>query len=146
MQFQYDDGGREAAGFKGKAGDCVTRAISIAAQRPYSEVYEAINARSGKVRNKTRKATGKSSARLGVYKQDYRPYLEALGWKWVPTMAIGTGCKVHMRSDELPVGRIIVKLTRHLAAVIDGVLHDTYEDTRDGRRCVYGYFIQEGAK
>ncbi len=25
FQFNYNDGGREAAGFKGKTGDCVTR-------------------------------------------------------------------------------------------------------------------------
>lgn len=30
MTFVYDDGGRSAAGFKGKTGDCVTRAIAIA--------------------------------------------------------------------------------------------------------------------
>jgi hypothetical protein len=35
-KFRYDDGGRKAAGFKGRAGDCVTRAIAIAAQLPYS--------------------------------------------------------------------------------------------------------------
>src|SRR5262245_46562233 len=28
--FVYDDGGRAAAGFKGKAGDCVCRAIALA--------------------------------------------------------------------------------------------------------------------
>jgi hypothetical protein len=28
MSWAYDDGGRKAAGFKGDAGDCVTRAIA----------------------------------------------------------------------------------------------------------------------
>jgi hypothetical protein len=28
--WQFDDGGRGAAGFKGKTGDCVCRAIAIA--------------------------------------------------------------------------------------------------------------------
>lgn len=28
MNFIYDDGGREAAGFKGKTGDCACRAIA----------------------------------------------------------------------------------------------------------------------
>jgi hypothetical protein len=58
-------------------------------------------------------------------------------------MGIGTGCKVHLRNGELPNGRIIVKLSRHVAAVIDGVLHDlTEEVSRDGTRCVYGYWIK----
>lgn len=33
--FIFNDGGRAAAGFRGKAGDCVCRAIAIAAERPY---------------------------------------------------------------------------------------------------------------
>ena len=30
MTYEFDDGGRKAAGWKGKGGDCVTRAIAIA--------------------------------------------------------------------------------------------------------------------
>lgn len=37
-------------------------------------------------------------------------------------------------------GRIIVRLSRHISAVIDGVIHDTYDPSRDGTRCVYGYW------
>ncbi|WP_231970582.1 hypothetical protein [Polynucleobacter necessarius] len=40
LGFEFNDGGREAAGFKGGAGDCVVRAIAIAAELPYMEVYE----------------------------------------------------------------------------------------------------------
>ena len=43
MQFQYNDGGRKEAGYEGHAGDCVTRAIAIATQKPYQEVYTALN-------------------------------------------------------------------------------------------------------
>jgi hypothetical protein len=32
--FQINDGGRERAGFKGGAGDCVVRSIAIAANLP----------------------------------------------------------------------------------------------------------------
>jgi len=41
--FNYNDGGRARAGYKGYAGDCVCRAISIASERPYNEVYEALS-------------------------------------------------------------------------------------------------------
>lgn len=41
---------------------------------------------------------------------------------------------------ELPSGRLIVAVSRHLCAVIDGVIHDTFDPSRDGTRCVYGYF------
>jgi hypothetical protein len=58
----------------------------------------------------------------------------------VPTMQIGSGCRVHLRADELPAGRIICQVSRHLCAVIDGVVYDTHDPTRDGTRCVYGYW------
>jgi hypothetical protein len=63
-----------------------------------------------------------------------------LGFTFYATMGIGTGCTTHLDADELPPGRIIVALSKHYAAVIDGVLHDTYDCTRDGTRCVYGYW------
>ena len=37
--FTYNDGGRAASGRKGFAGDCVCRAVAIAAELPYDEVY-----------------------------------------------------------------------------------------------------------
>ncbi len=55
-----------------------------------------------------------------------------------PTMAIGSGCKVHLRDGELPRGRLIVNASKYTVAVIDGVIHDTHDCSRDGTRCVYG--------
>jgi hypothetical protein len=146
MHWQYNDGGREAAGFKGKANDCVTRAIAIVTGRPYREVYDEINRFRKDTERMTigRKATGfRSSARTGVYKNTTRRYLVKLGFKWTPTMKIGQGTNTHLKADELPAGRIIVKLSGHVAAVIDGVLQDTYDCSRNETRCVYGYYIYE---
>jgi hypothetical protein len=61
-------------------------------------------------------------------------------------MFIGQGCKVHVREDELPSGRLILQLSKHFTAVIDGKVHDTYDPSREGTRCVYGYFIKETEK
>jgi hypothetical protein len=91
-----------------------------------------------------------------------------LGFEWTPTMQIGQGCKVHLSAGELPPGRLVVALSRHYTAVIDGVVHDTYNPQRGaswtfepdkgqelkanqgrnengvwtevGGRCVYGYW------
>src|SRR6266481_5863049 len=104
MNFVYHDGGRKDAGYKGSAGDCVVRAITIATEKPYQEVYDTINALAKFERTGKRKK-GKSNARTGVYKQTYRKYLESIGWIWTPTMFIGQGCTVHLRPDELPSGR-----------------------------------------
>ena len=83
------------------------------------------------------------NARTGVFNYTSKKVMEELGWKWVPTMKVGQGCKIHLCTDELPHGRIIVRLSGHFAAVIDGVVHDTHDPTRDGTRCVYGYWTND---
>lgn len=139
MRWEYNDGGREAAGYKGSAGDCVCRAISIATEIPYQRVYELIN-EYGKQERLTSRRPKRSSARNGVYKDTIRKVMEELGWEWIPTMSIGSGCTVHLRSGELPMGRLVVNCSKHCTAVIDGVINDTYDPSREGTRCVYGYF------
>jgi hypothetical protein len=138
MEHIYDDGGRVSAGFKGDARDCVCRSIAIATGLSYQTVYNALND-FAKFERKT-KTKGISSARTGVYKATIRKYMKSLGWNWTPTMAIGSGCTVHLKADELPLGRLVVSLSKHLTAVIDGVIHDTHDPSRDETRCVYGYY------
>ena len=129
IKWVYDDGGREAAGRKGKTRDCVTRAISIVFQRPYMQVYNDIN-----------EEAGNDIAENGVERRIYEAVIRSYGGHWTPTMSIGSGCKVHLRPSELPSGRLIARCSRHLVAVIDGVIHDTFDPRRDEKRCVYGYF------
>jgi hypothetical protein len=145
--WRFDDGGRKAAGYKGKTADCVTRAISIATGLPYQQVYDELFARNrayaaahrGRVAERIARSGG-ATPRNGVFKAVSRLYLRDLGWIWHPTMQIGSGCKVHLRRDELPPGRLIVQVSKHLVAVIDGVIHDTHNCSRRGTRCVYGYW------
>lgn len=138
-RFIVDDGGRAAAGYRGRAGDCVARSIAIAAELPYQTVYDALNtaAKSEPPRGRA------SSARNGVARPTIRRFLKDLGWDWVPTMSIGSGTVVHLRADELPSGRLIVSCSKHLTAVIDGVIHDTHDPRRSGTRCVYGYWTKK---
>jgi hypothetical protein len=138
IQHVHDDGGRAAAGFRGDTGDCVTRAAAIASGRPYTEVYALVNELAQRERPRDRRS--RSGARTGVFKQTTRRVMAALGGQWTPTMEVGSGCRVHLRADELPAGRIVVSLSHHVAAVVDGVLHDTHDCSREGTRCVYGYW------
>lgn len=142
MHFVFNDGGRKDAGYKGFTRDCVVRSIAIITGKPYQEVYDAINvlSESERFHNKKQK---KSSARDGVHRRTYQKYLLSLGYKWYPTMHVGSGCKVHLKKDELPAGKLVVRLSRHLTAVIDGVVHDIGTCDRDGTRCVYGYFKKD---
>lgn len=143
LQFQYDDGGRAAAGYKGTAGDCVARAVAIATGQPYREVYDALAAGTGAQRATKRTGKQPASARNGinVKRKWFRDYMTALGFRWTPTMGIGTGCTTHMRADELPRGTLILAVSRHWTAVLGHVIHDTHNPDRDGTRCVYGYWI-----
>ena len=61
-------------------------------------------------------------------------------------MQIGSGCQVHLRANELPTGRLIVRLSKHSVAVIDHVIHDTHDCSRRGNRCVYGYWAKGNKK
>ncbi len=128
MKVKITDGGRSDAGYKGTTGDCVTRAISIATGKPYKEVYKSLFKLS------------RATPRRGVWRKDYDKYLKGLGWEWVPCMFIGSGCRVHLNESELPTGIIIARLSKHICAVIDGVIHDTHDPSRSGSRCVYGYY------
>lgn len=171
IPFQYNDGGRAAAGFKGQTGDCVVRAIAIASGLPYIEVYNSLkqlnaayaNNRRGRVAGKLQKKG--STPRDGNYRKVYHDYILSLGFEWVSCMQIGSGCKIHLRAEELPAGRLICAVSRHLTAVIDGTVHDLYNPAREPRfpistvqcmgngeekvlfsgagRCVYGYYIKK---
>tara|TARA_Y100000592_G_C5454168_1_gene310411 strand:+ start:926 stop:1381 length:456 start_codon:yes stop_codon:yes gene_type:complete len=150
MNYKYNDGGRKEAGYKGKAGDCVVRAIAIALDLPYKQVYNELKEANKKysLTKRTRQAKKIKSKgitpRDGNFREVYEPYLKSKGWEWTPTMKIGEGCKVHLNKDELPTGRLIVRVSRHLTTIIDGVINDTHDPSRDGTRCVYGYYKKGG--
>lgn len=137
LLFQYNDGGRAEAGYRGKVRDCATRAIAIATRRSYEEIYRELAEEAAAAADARRR----NHPRTGLRKDTVKGYLRRIGWRWTPTMRIGTGCTVHLREGELPPGRLIVAVSKHLCAVIDGVIHDTHDCSRSGRRCVYGYWM-----
>jgi len=141
----HDDGGRTEAGYKGHAGDCVTRSIAIATRRPYREVYDALSEGERNKRATKRSRVKASSARDGVHtkRKWFKDYMASIGFRWVPTMQIGAGTTVHLNAAELPSGRLVVVVSRHYTAMIDGIVHDTHDPSRDGTRCVYGYWTLE---
>jgi hypothetical protein len=141
MTFKIDDGGRAEAGYKGEARDCVCRATAIALDLPYDQVYADL----AKIvyTSRATKLVRDSHPRKGMHRRVYESYLFARGWTWTPTMKIGSGCKVHLRASELPSGRLLVRVSKHLVAVIDGIIYDTHDPSRDGTRCVYGYYSKQ---
>lgn len=126
-----DDGGRADAGYTGSAGDCVTRAIAIAEDRDYDEVradlMEATKTWRAKSRSRAAKRSKSNSVRNGTRATVYRPYLESRGWTRTPLMKFGSPERKHMLPDDVPSGRVIVEMPRHVAAIIDHKLHDTHD-------------------
>lgn len=146
MPFVKNDGGRLAAGWKGKRGDCVTRAVAIVSGLPYQTVYEALSDGVSNQRHTRRSGARKTTARDGVRTQRkwFKDYMASLGFRWVPAMAVGTAERTHLNPEELPSGRLVVALRRHYTAVIDGVIHDTGDPQRGSEyRMVYGYWTRD---
>lgn len=139
MQFKYNDGGRNAAGYKGSAGDCVARAIAIVAEMPYDQIYDALAVGTGAQRRSKRSTKRAASARNGINtkRKWFKDYMGSLGFVWHPTMTIGSGCTVHLSGGELPSGRLVVSVSKHYTAVIDGVIHDTFDPSADRGSTIY---------
>jgi len=138
LAFVVDDGGRAHAGFKGTTGDCSTRAIAIALDLPYAVVYDDLTAL-GKTCRITKRHPKPCYARTGVCMKVLKRYLTSKAWTWHPIMGIGTGTTVHLRRSELPKnGRFIVRISKHVTAVVNGELRDTHDPSDDGTRAVYG--------
>jgi len=148
--FEFNAGGRATAGITGSSGDCVVRAIAIATGKSYTEVHNALQnglrhqieierkqqlqyGIAGRTRPTTTPLTG-------VTHDVYAPYLKWLGWEYVPKPVGADGKLLRLRPGSLPKGRLIVGLSRHLVAVIEGVIQDTYYSALRGGRPIRGYF------
>ena len=124
--YQYNDGGRSKY-FKGIAGDCATRAMAIALDLDYKDAYNQLS-------EANKRRGGKKSARNGISKEDFNNVLEAHGWVWVAAPKF-QGRKAYV--GDMPSGRVIARMAKHLVAVIDGVAYDTFNSTR---KMIYGYW------
>ena len=143
MEHKFNDGGRKAAGHKGLTGDCVARSIAIASGLAYAEVYAALAQGTGnQPSGKRGKRAASASNGINVKRKWFKDYMASIGFVWTPTMGIGTGCKVHLKDGELPMGNLVVSVSKHYTAVIDGVIHDTWNPQRNTGRCVYGFWAK----
>ena len=122
--YQYHDGGRSEAGYRGEANDCVARALSIMTGESYQQVYLEL-ARANKASGKAR------SARNPIRNEVWQPVYESYGLRKVklPPGKRPTYSEAYERH-----GDCIVKTTKHVAAIVDGHLRDTF----DGRTYEWG--------
>ena len=135
MDYIYDDGGRSLY-FKGQTGDCVCRAIAIASGRNYKEVYDNMFKTLGQ------------SPRLGVNPRSvkFKRMMEAWGFRWISTSGIGAHQAVHFIQGELPEGRLVCQVTKHMVAVVDNQVRDIFDSRLNSfgeNRRIYGYWRME---
>ena len=129
--FRHDDGGRTESGRKGSANDCVTRAIAIVTGASYDDVYNEV-ARLNAVRG-----DGKRTARNSVPKRVRSLACAAFGLERVvlPPGPRPTYTEAHRR-----YGNCLVTTTRHVCALVDGALRDTF----DGRTYTFSPITRPG--
>jgi hypothetical protein len=130
MTFQYNDGGRKAAGFKGVTGDCGARAMAIALGLDYKAVYKELaqaNSDNGRA----------NSVRSGLMKDVFAEMLNRYGWVWMQAPKF-SGRKA--LCSDMPAGIVIARQARHFVAVINGVAHDSWDCTH---KMVYGYWAKK---
>ena len=123
-----NDGGRSKY-YKGKTGDCVVRAIAIALELDYKLVYDELA-------DLNKSFEGIKSARNGTHKKVYDAYLKKHGWKWHSAPKFD-GRKA--RHYDMPSGRCIGRMAKHLVAIVDKQVYDTWDSTH---KMVYGYYAK----
>ena len=125
--FTYTDGGRAEAGYKGTANDCATRALSIAEDIHYQVIYQDVN--------RFLKTTffENLTARQGLPEEIVKRYYGKMGWRYIQ---VSEGYVTH---DKLPGGKVILNLEDHVSTVIDGVIHDDHDWTKENYK-VLGYW------
>lgn len=131
--WQFDDGGRKAAGYEGLAPDCAVRAICIVTGQPYVEVRRALLPR-------WRRWLGKEIN--GVWWWRLTRYLRRFGWEYLDLRAASPSSgklkPIHRMDDVKLPPNAIVHVEGHTAAVVEGVQHDT--GPCNTGELVYGYF------
>lgn len=137
IKWVYDDAGRPS--YMNNVNDSVCRSIAIATGMTYEETTNLLN-----------KYIEESGYDVAYIKNDYSRVAKEVAHKlllnlqftWVPRMLFACGCHTHLRKSELPNGTLIVSISKHFTCIIDGIIHDVYDPSRLGNRCVYGFYYK----
>ena len=130
VDFYNDDGGRRAAGYRGTCGDCACRALAIALDQPYPELYQRISAGN----KQFYLATGtfykgrRYTARHGCRSEVWASILASHGWTSLPQdytwETLPPTCLVQCAKSARK------NASRHVAAVVQGTLRDSWNSRR----------------
>lgn len=128
LPFEYNDGGRRNY-FKNQGEDCAVRAISIATERNYLEVYKELSSLNLKYVN---------IDEFGTMKKACHEYLINNGWKW---HKLKKEYKLQKDNHIIPIkGKVICQMSSHMTTVVNGVIQDTF---LPHNYYFYGYYTKE---
>lgn len=130
IEYRYDDGGRAAAGFKGHTGDCVVRAIAILTGVPYADIYRRVAAA---MRHGGYSASGngyRQKPRRGLRPRMSARRIQNLVKTSYGLRRVNLGCGPRPTYTEawLLHGDCLVGTARHISAIIDETLRDTFDN------------------
>lgn len=116
------DGGRASSTRPKQKNDCTVRALAIARNLPYDEAYDVL------------KDAGRKSS-LGF---DFVKWIETQPWATKIAFPAVKGQRRMTPAQfcrDFPKGTFILRVTKHVFTVKDGVIYDAFENRPD--RCVY---------
>lgn len=133
LEYTFNDGGRAEAGYVGDTGDCVVRAIAIAEQRDYEQVRRELMEYNRKYASTSRSRIAKkiqkrgATTRRGNWDVVYRKMLADHGWVRHSKIRVGDPARCYMVKSDIPPGRVILKVRKHVVACVDHVINDTFD-------------------
>lgn len=157
LPYRYDDGGRATSGCRKSNKDCIVRAVSIYKGLPYNNVH-AIALEWGIIDGKCYLDIGQANGHYNKRIKKASAVMEkmfanAFGLQWVKSDPRGKLERWYrLCVGDLPLN-CIARMRRHVVAIRDGVVHDTWDCTnryvieddwgnmKIKHRAVYGYWV-----
>ncbi len=129
--FYFNNAGREIHFEKLFTGDCATRAIVVATGEMYWKVWQDLTFEKAKL--------GKQNADHAMPTTITDRYLSEKGWI---SHTPNKNEKMYFTTSTFPSGTVIIRIKKHMATIIDGVLHDTFYSIGKGRKQVLQYWTK----
>jgi hypothetical protein len=120
IPFKYTDGGREADGFSHEKKDCTVRTLATICEMPYSTAHAIL----------------KEAGRLDKGKFPIRRLLEygIADYIFTPvSLPVRVPCTVNQVCKRFTKGSYIIRIRKHVFALIDGTQYDEWENGKKKR-------------
>ncbi len=132
--FSSTDSGRTNSKRPRQKNDCTVRALANTTDIDYDDAYDLVKSR------------GRKSHRGGEFPKA-RSDDAALGWTftWGSFPAVKGQSRMNPATfcEQFKTGRYIVRVAKHVFAIVDGVAYDTSPERPD--RCIYGAWKVQGS-